>query len=120
MHNLTLSAIYQAGTTYRALQGRRRSGLQGAALTRSGKALDATFYTICWGLRLIKQGPRIWLRQSAGAAAPLGLEPAAPNLLERVRTGDRSDASGERRPARCSVRALWKSVEAKAAATGRP
>ncbi len=49
-----------------------------------------------------KQGPRDWLRQTAGAAAPSGLEPAAPNLLEQVWTGDRSEASGERRPARCS------------------
>ena len=48
-----------------------------------------------------KQGPRIWLRQSVGAAAPSGLELAAPNLLEQVWSGDRSDASGARRPARC-------------------
>ncbi|MBC7598997.1 MAG: SulP family inorganic anion transporter [Polaromonas sp.] len=42
--------------------------------------------------------------QSASAqpkrSAPEGLEPAAPNLLEQVWTGDRSEASGERRPAR--------------------
>ena len=58
-----------------------------------------------------KQGPRDWLRQTAGASfdklrtngAPSGLEPAAPNLLEQVWTGDRSEASGERRPARCSA-----------------
>jgi hypothetical protein len=48
-----------------------------------------------------KQGPRDWLRQTAGAAAPPGLEPAAPNLLEQVWTGARREASGERRPARC-------------------
>jgi hypothetical protein len=36
--------------------------------------------------------------------APLGLEPAAPNLLAQVWTGDRSEASGERRPARCRKR----------------
>ena len=35
-------------------------------------------------------------------SAPSGLEPGALNLLEQVWTGDRSDASGERRPARCS------------------
>ena len=50
-----------------------------------------------------KQGPRDWLCQTAGAAAPSGLEPAAPNLLEQVWTGDRCEASGELRPARCSV-----------------
>jgi glutamate-ammonia-ligase adenylyltransferase len=32
--------------------------------------------------------------------APSGLEPAAPDLLEQVGTGDRSEASGEQRPAR--------------------
>ncbi|MDP3606082.1 MAG: DTW domain-containing protein [Polaromonas sp.] len=37
-----------------------------------------------------------------GELAPSGLVPAAPNLLEQVWTGDRSEASGERRPARCS------------------
>ncbi|MBC7608399.1 MAG: hypothetical protein H7228_02305 [Polaromonas sp.] len=47
-----------------------------------------------------KQGLRDWLCQTAGAAAPSGLEPAAPNLLEQVWTGDRSEASGKRRPAR--------------------
>ncbi|MDP3798100.1 MAG: 16S rRNA (cytosine(967)-C(5))-methyltransferase RsmB [Polaromonas sp.] len=35
-----------------------------------------------------------------GKLAPEGLEPAAPNLLEQVRTGDRGEASGEPRPAR--------------------
>ena len=35
--------------------------------------------------------------------APSGLEPAAPKLLMQVWTGDRSEASGERRPARCSA-----------------
>ena len=33
-------------------------------------------------------------------SAPEGLEPAAPNLLEQVWTGARSEASGEQRPAR--------------------
>ncbi len=51
---------------------------------------------------LTKRGPRDRLRQTAGAAAPSGLEPAAPNLPAQVWTGDRSEASGERRPARCS------------------
>ncbi len=79
---------------------------------------------------LRQQGPRDWLRQTAGwrlrlqaplrgvgqppealhlaarrparAAAPSGLEPAAPKLLEQLWTGDRSEASGERRPARCA------------------
>lgn len=37
-----------------------------------------------------------------GEFAPSGLVPAAPNLLEQVWTGTRSEASGERRPARCS------------------
>ena len=37
------------------------------------------------------------------SSAPSGLEPAAPNLLEQVWTGDRSEASGERWPARCSA-----------------
>ena len=50
---------------------------------------------------LRQQGPRDWLCQTAGAAAPSGLEPAAPKLLEQLWTGDRSEASGERRPARC-------------------
>ena len=50
---------------------------------------------------LRQQGPRDWLRQTAGAAAPSGLEPAAPKLLEQLWTGDRSEASGERRPASC-------------------
>ena len=50
---------------------------------------------------LCKQGPQDWLRQTAGAAAPQGLEPAAPNLPQQFWTGDRSKASGERRPARC-------------------
>ncbi len=49
---------------------------------------------------LAQQGPRDWLRQTAGAAAPEGLEPAAPNLLEQVWTGDRGEASREPRPAR--------------------
>ena len=53
------------------------------------------------GLGFFKPEPRNWLCQAAGAAAPSGLEPAAPNLLEQVWTGDRSDAYGERRPARC-------------------
>ncbi|EJL87355.1 biotin carboxylase [Polaromonas sp. CF318] len=35
-----------------------------------------------------------------GARAPEGLEPAAPNLLEQVWTGDRGEASRELRPAR--------------------
>ena len=70
---------------------------------------------------LLKQGPRDRLGQTAGACfdtlrvpcpelvegsggteIPLGLEPAAPNLLEQVRTGDRRQTSGERRPARGS------------------
>ncbi len=33
-------------------------------------------------------------------SAPSGLETAAPNLPAQVWTGDRSEASGERRPAR--------------------
>jgi len=37
------------------------------------------------------------------ASAPSGLEPVAPNLLEQVWAGDKSEASGERRPARCSA-----------------
>ena len=37
------------------------------------------------------------------SSAPSGLESAAPNLLEQVWTGDRSEASGKRRPARGSV-----------------
>ncbi len=52
---------------------------------------------------LFKQGPRDRLGRTAGAAAPSGLEPPAPNLLEQVWTGDRSEASGERRPARYSA-----------------
>ncbi len=46
------------------------------------------------------------------STAPSGLAPAAPNLLEQVRTGDRSDASGEKRPARCSGSHAVKSVGA--------
>jgi molybdopterin-biosynthesis enzyme MoeA-like protein len=37
---------------------------------------------------------------SQGAKAPEGLEPAAPRLLEQLRTGDRGEASREPRPAR--------------------
>ncbi len=44
--------------------------------------------------------------------APPGLEPAAPNLLEQVWTGSRSEASGKRRPARCSELREAKSVGA--------
>ena len=44
------------------------------------------------------------------STAPSGLEPAASNLLEQVWTGDGSEASGERRPARCSVLHEVKSV----------
>ena len=40
--------------------------------------------------------------ERSDAAAKQGLEPAAPNLLEQVWTGDSSEASGERRPAGCS------------------
>ena len=47
-----------------------------------------------------KQGPRNWLRRAAGAAALSELELAAPNLHEQVWTSARSEASGERRPAR--------------------
>ena len=63
-------------------------------MTSLGRASDQ--HTI-----LSKQGPRIWLCRAAGAAAPSGLEPEAPNLLEQVWTGARYEASGERRPARC-------------------
>ncbi|MDP3823061.1 MAG: molybdopterin-binding protein [Burkholderiales bacterium] len=45
-------------------------------------------------------GPRNGLRPAAGAAAPEGLEPAAPKLLEQLWTGDRGEASREPRPAR--------------------
>ena len=48
-----------------------------------------------------KQGSRDWLCQTAGAAAPSGLETAAPKLLEQLWTGARSEAFGEWRPARC-------------------
>ena len=63
-------------------------------MTSLGRASDQ--HTI-----LSKQGPRKWLCRAAGAAAPSGLEPEAPNLLEQVWTGARYEASGERRPARC-------------------
>ncbi len=59
-----------------------------------------------------KQGPQNRLSQAAGAATPSGLEPAAPNLLEQVGTGFRSEGSAERRPARCSVHTQWESVGA--------
>jgi hypothetical protein len=45
--------------------------------------------------------------------APEGLEPAAPNLLAQVWTGDRSEASGEWRPARPRVLHEVKSVGAR-------
>ena len=49
-------------------------------------------------------GDRRQAERSAGppqaSSAPEGLEPAAPNLLEQVRTGDRGEASREPRPAR--------------------
>ena len=47
-----------------------------------------------------KHGPQDWLRQTTGAAAPEGLEPAAPSLLEQAWTGDRGEACSEPRPAR--------------------
>ena len=47
-----------------------------------------------------KQGPRNRLSRAAGAAAPEGLEPAVPKLLEQLWTGDRGEASRELRPAR--------------------
>ena len=47
------------------------------------------------------------------STAPSGLEPAAAGLLEQVRTGDRSEASGEQRPARCSALHKVKSVGAR-------
>ncbi|UUZ72264.1 16S rRNA (adenine(1518)-N(6)/adenine(1519)-N(6))-dimethyltransferase [Polaromonas sp. P1(28)-8] len=47
-----------------------------------------------------QQGPRDWLRQTAGAAAPEGLEPAAPSLPAQAWTADRGEASREPRPAR--------------------
>ncbi len=47
-----------------------------------------------------KQGPRNRLSRAASAAAPEGLEPAAPKLLEQLWTGDRGEASREPRPAR--------------------
>ena len=47
-----------------------------------------------------KQGPQDRLCRTAGAVAPSGLEPAAPNLLEQVWTGDRGEASRKPRPAR--------------------
>ena len=52
---------------------------------------------------IFKQGRRDWLRQTTGAAAPSGLAHGAPSLPEQVWAGDRSEASGERRPARCSA-----------------
>ena len=48
-----------------------------------------------------------------GKLAPSGLEPAAPNLPEQVWTGDTSEASGKRLPARCSALHDVKSVGAK-------
>jgi hypothetical protein len=62
--------------------------------------LDSKIMNERWGVKT-RRGPRDWLCQTAGAAAPSGLEPAAPNLPEQVWTGARSEASGERRPARC-------------------
>ena len=47
-----------------------------------------------------QQGPQDRLCRTAGAAAPEGLKPAAPNLLEQVWTGDRGEASRKPRPAR--------------------
>jgi hypothetical protein len=50
-----------------------------------------------------------------GKFAPSRLKPAAPHLLERVRTGEKSEASGKQRSARCSAlrEAFSKSGEAK-------
>jgi hypoxanthine-DNA glycosylase len=56
------------------------------------------------GAGVRREGPPL------ASTAPSGLETAAPNLLEQVCTGARSDASGERRPARCSVLHEVKSV----------
>ena len=54
-----------------------------------------------------KQGPRNWLCQAAGAAAPSGLEPAAPNLLEQVL--DRRQKRRLWRAAACKVQEATRS-----------
>ena len=55
------------------------------------------------------------IERSAGppqtSSAPSGLEPAAPNLLEQVWTGDRGEASREPRPARPRAAHAVASVE---------
>ena len=51
--------------------------------------------------RQFSDGPPLGSRSAAKPKlAPSGLEPAAPSLLEQVRTGDRGEASREPRPAR--------------------
>jgi acyl-CoA thioester hydrolase len=62
----------------------------------SGKPIDPS-----------SKGPGDRLCQTAAAQGLLpGLEPAAPNLREQVRTGGKSEASGKRRPATRAVRAM--------------
>jgi len=76
-----------------------------AALTGTLQRQISTFEGICQGMGI--EMPQVSLAERRdgpplASSAPSGLEPAAPNMLEQVWTGDRSEGSGERRPARCS------------------
>jgi broad specificity phosphatase PhoE len=83
------------------------------AITGTLKRQTQTLAGICegMGVEFAAPGSSTGLIESVGATAasagppqarpaPEGLEPAAPNLLEQVWTGDRGEASREPRPAR--------------------
>ena len=55
------------------------------------------------GVDFVKQGPRNRLRRAAGAAAPSGLEAAAPSPPARAGTASRSAASGSVAPCKGSA-----------------
>jgi hypoxanthine-DNA glycosylase len=67
----------------------RRAGPPQASTAPSGGSALHEVKSV--GAKAFRAGPLV---------APEGLEPAAPDLPSQVGTGDRSEASGERRPAR--------------------
>ena len=77
-----------------------------AALTGTLQRQISTFAGICEGMNVEMPQPYIAACSDGPpltSSAPSRLTPAAPNLLEQVWTGTRSEASGERRPARSSA-----------------
>ena len=86
-----------------------------AAMTGTLQRQISTFEGICKGMA-VEMPKASNAERSDGpplaSSAPPGLEPAASNLLEQVWTGDRSEASGEQRPARCGTVLVVTSVGA--------